>query len=552
METGQNGARAPLRYVVIATPCAGGTLCDGTARSISDARFALMQANIWSDWHTLGGSCYVGLARNKLVKQFLDNPLATDFVFVDADVSFPPEALVQLLLHDVDVVAGAYRYKAAEERYPVLPFAENEDAAALESPPAWDAERGLIPAAMVPAGFLRIRRGVFERFRRHYGEIALQCIERNFDGTERDRFHNYFDTRQVGEQWFGEDVFFCRQWRAMGGDLWIDPRITLTHTGPQRFTGNYYRFLRQGRDDQQAEDPHAGLKAALDAMPPAKRRALAEDVRAIGQVDSRALPTLADVIPFAQSGPSLPPPRVPRCEPEHAGPELLLGCGASRVKSRVPPGGTPDWHDLVTLDVNPAHNPHVVHDLEALPYPFADDTFDEIHAYEVLEHTGRQGDWRFFFAQFAELWRILRPGGWLVGTVPAWDSEFAHGDPSHSRVLPPPVFAYLCQEQYRQQIGRTMMADFRGVYTADFRIQSLQIDRENLRLAPDGRTIERVNPPNGRFTTFVLQAIKPSSYAAADLTLVEQHRDVQQEEYRHQKALWHAREAQDIPRRVEP
>ena len=29
--------------------------------------------------------------------------------------------------------------------------------------------------------------------------------------------------------------------------------------------------------------------------------------------------------------------------------------------------------------------------------PFGDDAFDEIHAYEVLEHTGRQGDWRFFF-----------------------------------------------------------------------------------------------------------------------------------------------------------
>ena len=63
--------------------------------------------------------------------------------------------------------------------------------------------------------------------------------------------------------------------------------------------------------------------------------------------------------------------------------ELLLGCGSSRVKKLASPD-RPDWSGLVTLDFADTHKPDVVHDIAVLPLPFPDDTFDEIHAYEVL------------------------------------------------------------------------------------------------------------------------------------------------------------------------
>lgn len=147
--------------------------------------------------------------------------------------------------------------------------------------------------------------------------------------------------------------------------------------------------------------------------------------------------------------------------------DLLLGCGSSR-EMRVAVNGRREWSDLVTLDNNPAHEPDVVHDLECFPYPFPDDTFDSIHAYEVLEHLGQQGDYRAFFEQFSELWRILKPGGFLVGTCPSWKSMWAWGDPSHRRVLTSGTLVFLDQEQYRLQVGRTPMSDFRHIYRADF------------------------------------------------------------------------------------
>lgn len=149
--------------------------------------------------------------------------------------------------------------------------------------------------------------------------------------------------------------------------------------------------------------------------------------------------------------------------------ELLIGCGSQHSKRVYPKPEARGWTDLVTLDINADHRPDVVHDLTVLPLPFEDESFEEIHAYEVLEHTGQQGDYRFFFAQFSEFWRLLKPGGHLCGSVPLPTSVWALGDPSHTRIIPKESFQFLDQSEYQRQIGVTTMSDFRWLYQADFR-----------------------------------------------------------------------------------
>jgi len=102
----------------------------------------------------------------------------------------------------------------------------------------------------------------------------------------------------------------------------------------------------------------------------------------------------------------------------------------------------------------------ILHDLNQLPYPWADEMFDEIHAYEVLEHCGRQGDGDFFFAQFNEFWRMLKPGGYFMLSVPMWDAEVAWGVPDHVRVLPPGIFGFLTKDYY-DNIGKPGYGDYR-------------------------------------------------------------------------------------------
>lgn len=147
--------------------------------------------------------------------------------------------------------------------------------------------------------------------------------------------------------------------------------------------------------------------------------------------------------------------------------ELLIGCGNSRKKKIRHGDITEEWRNLTTLDIDTGCKPDVIHDLAKLPLPFADNSFDEIHAYEVLEHTGSQGDWRFFFDQFAELYRIVKPGGYVIGSCPMWDSKWAWGDPGHTRLINQTHLLYLNQDLYAE-VGDTTLTDYRWYWKGDF------------------------------------------------------------------------------------
>jgi SAM-dependent methyltransferase len=169
--------------------------------------------------------------------------------------------------------------------------------------------------------------------------------------------------------------------------------------------------------------------------------------------------------------------------------ELLIGCGHNREK-RLGIKSL-EWEQLTTLDCYPDCIPDVIHDLNQTPWPFHQDSFTEVHAYEVLEHLGRQGDAKSFFDTFSEIHRILKPDGHLFATTPSVTSRWLWGDPSHTRAIQPESMVFLQQEQYRLQLDgpkRTPMSDFRHLYKADFRV---------VHSVDDGQTF-----------TFILQAIK--------------------------------------------
>lgn len=155
--------------------------------------------------------------------------------------------------------------------------------------------------------------------------------------------------------------------------------------------------------------------------------------------------------------------------------ELLIGCGSMRDK-RMTCDGTGEFSNLTTLDYNPDHKPDHIWDLTCGVLPFSDNSFDEIHAYEVLEHTGAQGDYKFFFKQFADFWRVLKPNGHLLATCPSRLSPWALGDPSHTRILQKEQLIFLDQDAY-SQVGTTSMSDFRGIYKADFK--AVMVDENN-------------------------------------------------------------------------
>ncbi len=194
--------------------------------------------------------------------------------------------------------------------------------------------------------------------------------------------------------------------------------------------------------------------------------------------------------------------------------ELVLGCGHSLEKRIRAPGTSSGWRCMMTLDRNPETQPSVICDLDVYPWghnlaceddlrdraylqsvgsqwwAFRDDYFEEVHAYEVLEHLGSLGDTTSFFRCFTEIWRILKPGGYLCGTCPSSHSQWSFGDPGHTRVIWPSTLTFLVQPQYEAQVGVTAMSDYRYQYRADFDVVITEEDSHTHR--------------------FVLRAVKPS------------------------------------------
>ena len=149
---------------------------------------------------------------------------------------------------------------------------------------------------------------------------------------------------------------------------------------------------------------------------------------------------------------------------------LILGCGTLIEKRiSVPPfgdhPGSPEKDFIgqtTTVDHLPAVNADICADLNDLPYDWVgDEEYDEIHAYEILEHCGTQGDADFFFGQFNEFWRILKPNGLMMLSVPMWTNSIAFGVPDHKRVMPACLFQFLF-ESYYDNLGNPGFGDYRS------------------------------------------------------------------------------------------
>ena len=171
------------------------------------------------------GSSLVTTARDILARDFLATE-AERLIFVDSDVAWEAGQLLALARHDVDIVGGAYRLKQESEAYPV----EWLDRPLLRADPL----TGLLEVSALPGGFLSISRNVFERLRAAHPERAYT--------HQGEALHAFFHCPYGG----GEDGAFCADWRAAGGQIFLDPELTLTHVdGGRRFTGCIGDWLRR-------------------------------------------------------------------------------------------------------------------------------------------------------------------------------------------------------------------------------------------------------------------------------------------------------------------
>ena len=213
--------------IFVAIPTRDSKLEIDCARCLLDEQIhAILSGDeIMTTFQTGTGSPVAG--RNQLVKLFLESE-ADRLVFVDSDISWTPGDLVKVARHKADVVGGAYRFKMDEEIYPVTFQANTE---------LWTNAQGLMEVETLPTGFLAISKSVFYKFK----ETHPKRTYTHFGKTGFAFFHAPWREGHL----YTEDTNFCIEWREMGGKVWLDPELTLTHhDGPKAYTGHIGNWLK--------------------------------------------------------------------------------------------------------------------------------------------------------------------------------------------------------------------------------------------------------------------------------------------------------------------
>ena len=227
-QTGQTNIQVNLDYlkttrVHMCMPCYGGQLTEQTFMSYIKWSNTARQLGI--DWtvETMTNESLISRARNTLTAKFLNTEGSTHLMFIDADIGWEPWHLLVLLDSQKDVIGGLYPMKSLPIKWCVNGIPGREEGV-----------DNLVEVSKTGTGFLLIKRDVFEKLDAHpavkpfANDIGLPVELNPFMKT-------YFDTAVREGRYYSEDWTFCENWRDLGGEVWVDKRVLLRHTGTYTF-----------------------------------------------------------------------------------------------------------------------------------------------------------------------------------------------------------------------------------------------------------------------------------------------------------------------------
>jgi hypothetical protein len=209
------------------------------------------------------------VARNEIVRVLLDESEADALLFLDADMTHPPDIAARLLAHNQPVVTG--RYHMRRPPYHVVAYVKHRTLTHSHAYAPVHVGRGLIEIERGGAGALLIRREVLERIRARIGDNWFRYQR----GPKAP--HDYT---------VSEDFWFYQQARAAGARCYLDWDCECQHLQLAAIDGAWQRAYLQAQLD------------ALAGMTPEARQRVADNLVVCGYPEGLRLPTGEWVPPY--------------------------------------------------------------------------------------------------------------------------------------------------------------------------------------------------------------------------------------------------------------
>jgi hypothetical protein len=244
----------------VATPMYGGMNHGLYMKSCLDLQMLLIQYGVEVRFSFIFNESLITRARNYLVDQFLSSGF-THMLFLDADIHFQPQDILDLLVRNKDVMGAPYPKKSinwknvahAARTHDTMEPSELEN---VIGDYVFNVVKGTtkiqvnepLEVMEIGTGFMMIKRDVFEKMKEAYPKLKFKpdfIGQAEFDPSRY--IHVFFDTMidtvdsDTGggsDRYLSEDYMFCQLWRKIGGKVYLCPWMRTQHIGTYAFTGN--------------------------------------------------------------------------------------------------------------------------------------------------------------------------------------------------------------------------------------------------------------------------------------------------------------------------
>jgi hypothetical protein len=257
----------------ILTPCFAGLCYINYVYCLMRTKELFQQFGIELHTEFCKNDSLVSRARNNLVARAMSNPNTTHMLFIDNDITWDPMDVIKLLIADKNLVGGVYPLKnynwgdlSVDKSDPENPnpnviqkWIENKNNSQFKDiisnenlirnklvryninylDSVLKIEQNLARVKHLATGFMMFKRSVIENMSKAFPSTKYVDDVSFLKPHENEFAFALFDCGVEEGHYFSEDWLFCHRWTKMGGSIWIDVTINLTHTGVEDYSGSY-------------------------------------------------------------------------------------------------------------------------------------------------------------------------------------------------------------------------------------------------------------------------------------------------------------------------
>jgi len=207
-------------------------------------------------------SSLVTQGRNLCVAGFLESDF-THLLFIDSDIYFKADSIMEMLKKDKEVLSIPYPLKTMmwDKLYKKIQEGKIEQSSDLKK---WlntypmrvenyqniQIDKGVMEVTHSPTGCMMIKRVVFDKMIKAYPDKnIIQKTVINGEYVDRPNLWNFFDTLHdpVTKTYMGEDFAFCKRWKDIGGKCYAYVNDTIIHVGEHQYEGCFADELKPAK-----------------------------------------------------------------------------------------------------------------------------------------------------------------------------------------------------------------------------------------------------------------------------------------------------------------